>query len=114
MSVADPAARRQLPFGCRHSGPIFRWKGDIRNFGCHAAMKLLEYGMKVVKRALGKGFCSIMTINEMQFSFMPERGAIDAMFILRRLQEEYHSEGKKLCMCFGGSDERFWQCRGKC
>ena len=31
---------------------------------------------------------------------MPERGTIDAVFILRRLQEEYHAKGKKLYMCF--------------
>ena len=30
---------------------------------------------------------------------MPERGTIDAVFILRRLQETYHAKGKKLYMC---------------
>ena len=36
----------------------------------------------------------------MQFSIMPERETIDAAFILRRLQEEYHAKGKKFNMCF--------------
>ena len=36
----------------------------------------------------------------MQFGFMPRRGTIDAVFILRRMQEEYHAKGKKLYMCF--------------
>ena len=31
---------------------------------------------------------------------MPKRGTIDAVFILRPLQEEYHSKGKKLFLCF--------------
>ena len=31
-----------------------------------------------------------MTVNEMQFGFMPERGTIGAVFILRRMQEENH------------------------
>ena len=31
---------------------------------------------------------------------MPERGTIDVVFILRRLQEKCHAKGKKLCMCF--------------
>ena len=35
----------------------------------------------------------------MQFGFMPERGTIDTVFILRRMQEEYHANGKS-CMCF--------------
>ena len=32
--------------------------------------------------------------------FMHERGTIDAVFILRMLQEEYHAGEKKLYMCF--------------
>ena len=36
----------------------------------------------------------------MQFGFMSERGAIDDVFILRRMQEEYHAKGKKSSMCF--------------
>ena len=30
----------------------------------------------------------IVTADEMQFGLMPERGTIDTVFILRRLQEE--------------------------
>ena len=37
-----------------------------------------------------------MTVDEIQFGFMPERRIIDAVFILRRLQEEHHAEGIKL------------------
>ena len=36
----------------------------------------------------------------MQFGFMPERGTIDAVHILRRQQEKYHAKGKKLYMHF--------------
>ena len=36
----------------------------------------------------------------MQFGFMPERGTIDAVFIWRRLQEEYHAKGEMLYVCF--------------
>ena len=36
----------------------------------------------------------------MQFGFMPERGTMDAVFSLRRMQEEYHVEGKTLYVCF--------------
>ena len=35
-----------------------------------------------------------MSVDEMQFDFMPERGTIDAVFILRKLQEEYCAKGK--------------------
>ena len=38
---------------------------------------------------------------------MPEKGAIDAIFILRRMQEEYHAKGKKLYMCFADLEKAF-------
>ena len=43
----------------------------------------------------------------MQFCFMPERGTIDAVFILRRMQEEYHAKGRKLYMCFVDLENAF-------
>ena len=48
----------------------------------------------------------MVSVDEMQFGFMPERGSIDAVFILRRMQEEYHAKGKKLYM-FCGPRENF-------
>ena len=38
---------------------------------------------------------------------MSERGTIDAVFILRRMHEEYHSKGKKLYMCFVDLEKAF-------
>ena len=35
----------------------------------------------------------------MQFDIMPERGTIDAVFILRMMQEEYRAKGKTV-VCF--------------
>ena len=70
--------------------PIFKGKGDIRNCGCYGAVKLLEHGMKVVESVFEKWLHIIVSVDEMQFGFMPERGTIDAVFILRRMQEEYH------------------------
>ena len=48
--------------------------------------------MRVVESVLEKRLCRIVSIDEMQFGFVPERGAIDAVFILRRMQEEYHAK----------------------
>ena len=49
-----------------------------------------------MKRVLEKRLHRIVTVNEMLYGFMPERGAVDAVFILRKLQEEYHAKGKTL------------------
>ena len=42
----------------------------------------------------------------MQFGFMSERGTIDAAFILRRMQEEYHAKDKS-CMSFADQEKAF-------
>ena len=43
-------------------------------------MKLLEHGMKVVE-SVRKRLCGIMTVNEMQFGFITERGTIDTVYL---------------------------------
>ena len=75
--------------------------------GTAAAVKRLEHVMKVVERLMEKNPCGIVSVDEMQFGFMPERGTIDAVFILRRMQEEYHAKRKKLCMCFVDLEKAF-------
>ena len=40
---------------------------------------------------------------------MPERGTINAVFILRRLQEEYHAKGKTLHMCLVDVERAFYR-----
>ena len=40
-----------------------------------------------------------MKVYEIQFGFMPGKGTIDAVFILRRFYEEYLDK-EKLYMCF--------------
>ena len=49
---------------------------------------------------LEKRLRRIVTADEMQFGFMPERGTIDTVFILRRQQREYHAKGNKFSICF--------------
>ena len=36
----------------------------------------------------------------MQFGFMPGKGTVDAIFIERRMLEEYQKKDKKVYMCF--------------
>ena len=43
----------------------------------------------------------------MQIGFMSDKGTIDAVFMLGRLQEEYHAKGKKLHMWFVDLDKAF-------
>ena len=49
----------------------------------------------------------------MQFGIIPEKGTIAAVFILRRLQEQYHDKGKKLYMRFVDLEKAFDRVPGK-
>ena len=64
---------------------------DASNCSCYCAVNLREHGMEVAEKVLEKRLCRIVSVGEMQFSFMPERGTIDTVFILRRMLEEYYA-----------------------
>ena len=49
----------------------------------------------------------MVKVDKMQFGFMPGKGTIDAVFILRRLQEESLDKEKKLYMCFVDLEKKF-------
>ena len=57
--------------------------------GSYRGVKLLEHAMKIVERILERRIRTLINLNEMQFGFMPRKGRVDAIFIVRRMQEEY-------------------------
>ena len=74
--------------------PIFNGKGDAMNCGAYRGVKLPEHAMKIVENVLEKRMRHMVKVDEVQFGFMPGKGTIDAVFILRRLQEEYLDKGE--------------------
>jgi len=59
----------------------------------------------------------------MQFGFILGKGTVDALFILRRMQEEYREKDKYLYMCFVDLEKAFdgvprnvveWALRKRC
>ena len=52
-------------------------------------VKLLEHAMKIVERVLERRIRTLVNLNELQFGFMPGKGTVDAIFIVRRMLEEY-------------------------
>ena len=80
--------------------PIFKQKGDIRSCNIYRGIKLLEHAMTIVERVLERKIRELVHIDSMQFGFMPGRGTTDALFVVRRMQEEYRNKKKKLCICF--------------
>ena len=65
--------------------PIFKGKGDVMNCGSYRRVKLLEHGMKIIERVLERRIRAIVDFDEAQFGFMPGKGTIDALFLVRRL-----------------------------
>ena len=55
-----------------------------------------EQVMKVMGRILNTFIWNDISIDGMQFSFMPGRSTIDAIFILRQLQEKFIGKKKNL------------------
>ena len=66
--------------------------------GVYREVKLLEHEMKFVEKVPERRMWRMVKVDEMQFGFIPGKGTIDAVFILRRLQEEYLDK-EKLCIC---------------
>jgi len=87
--------------------PIYKKKGSVMECGSYRGVKLLEHGMKAVERLLEKRLRDIVKIDKMQFGFMPGKGTIDAIYIVRRVQECYLGKKRKLFMCFVDLEKAF-------
>ena len=87
--------------------PIFKGKGDLMSCGSYREVKLLEHAVKLVEGILERRIRTLLNLNEMQFGFMPGKGTVDAIFIVRRMQEKYQKKNKKLYMCFVVMEKAF-------
>ena len=87
--------------------PIFKGKGDVMDCGAYRGVKLLEHSMKIVERVLENRIRELVMTDEMQFGFMPGKGTTHALFILRRMHQEFRGREKKLYMCFVDLEKPF-------
>jgi hypothetical protein len=87
--------------------PLYKGKGDARDCGAYRGVKLLEHGMKIVERVFERRLREVVEVNDMQCGFMPGKGTIDALFMVRMLQEKYDRKKKKLYMCFVDLEKAF-------
>ena len=78
--------------------PTFKGKNDVKSCGSCRGVKLLEHAMRIVERLLERRIRSLVTLNKMQFGSMPGKGTVDAIFIVRRMQEEYQKRTRS-CIC---------------
>ena len=74
--------------------------------GACRKVKLRERAMRA-ERMLEKRIKRMVTIDDMQFGFMPGKGTTHALFILRRMPEEFREREQKLFMCFVDLEKAF-------
>lgn len=80
--------------------PIYKGKGDPVDCGSYRAIKLLEHTMKVMERILEKRIRDQVKIDDMQFGFSPGKSTMDAIFIVRQMQEKFRAKNKTLYFAF--------------
>ena len=65
--------------------PIVKEKSDVMSCGSYRGVKLLEHAVKIVERVLRRRIRTPISLNKMQFGFMPGKVTMDAIFIVRRM-----------------------------
>ena len=75
--------------------------------GNYRTIKMLEHGMKVVECVFEKRLRKMVEIREEQYGFAASKGTIDAIFILRQLQEKYLENEKELYLVFVDLEKAF-------
>ena len=87
--------------------PIFKGKGDPLNPNCYRGIKLLEHAFKLYEKILDRRLREVVDIDKMQYGFMPGRGTVDAVFVLRRLTQKFTAKNRKLLFVFVDLEKAF-------
>ena len=86
---------------------LYKDKGDALVRGNYRGLKILEHVMKILERVVEMEIRSSITIDDMQFGFMPGRGTTEAIFIVRQLQEKFIAKNKNLYLAFVDLEKAF-------
>ena len=78
--------------------PLYKGKGDIKEWGNYRGIKLMNHSMKLWERVIEARIRKEVTIAKQQFGFMPGRSTTDTIFCLRILLEKW-TEGHKVVHC---------------
>ena len=75
--------------------PSFSGKGDPFHPNSYSGIKLLVHAFKLYEVLDGR-LREVVDIDKMETWFMPGRGTVDAVFVLRRLSEKLKAKNEKL------------------
>jgi len=89
--------------------PIYKEKADPMECGSYRGIKLLEHAMKVVERMFEHRIRQQIDIDDMQVGFIKGKGkgTIDAICIVRHMQEKFTAKGKKFYFGFVDLEKAF-------
>ena len=86
---------------------LFKGKGSASALGNYRGLKLTDHVLKVLERTVEKHIREIISVDEMQFGFMPGVGTTDAIFIMSQLQEKYLAKRRNLYLAFVDLEKAF-------
>jgi len=86
---------------------IYKQKGDALECGNDRGIKLLEIALKVYERVTERRIRERVHIHSNQFDFMPGKGTIDPIFILRQVQEKILEGNRKRYWIFVDLEKAF-------
>ncbi|XP_064121717.1 uncharacterized protein LOC135226205 [Macrobrachium nipponense] len=80
----------EMPMDWDESLMVYKYKqkGDVMGCGNYRGIKLTEHRLKVLERILDERLREIVKIWKQQHGFMRGRGTVEAIFIVRQLQEK--------------------------
>ena len=79
---------------------LYKGKGGALERGNYRGLKFTEQVMKVLERIVDGLIRQVVSIDDSQVGFVPNRGTTDAIFVVRQLQEKYLAANKRLYMTF--------------
>ncbi|KAH1218442.1 LINE-1 retrotransposable element ORF2 protein [Glycine max] len=80
--------------------PIYKNKGDIQNCANYRGIKLMSHTMKLWERVIERRLRNETQVTENQFGFMPGRSTMEAIYLLRRVMEQYRMAQQDLHLIF--------------
>ena len=87
--------------------PVYKGKGDPLVCGSYRAIQLLEKPMRLLERVLKTWIRCQVSIDSMQFAFMPGKGTTYAIFIMRQVHKKHQAKKKKLYYAFVDLEKAF-------
>jgi hypothetical protein len=80
--------------------PIYKRKGDTLICANYRPIKLVEHPMKILEKVIMARLKNLIDIDEMQRGFVAGRSTMDAIFLVRQIQEKFLEKHRTLWMAF--------------